>query len=405
MRDRAGKSAWILAWALAAGLCQGCAPVGSSDTPHDPPLEPVTRGRFVKQLLLTGELEAVRSISVKSPQTSLFQMRIQFMAEEGSIVEPGDPLLDFDNSSLAARVRDLETSILDAETRIVSKRNELASAMKDLEIRIAELEYEHGRAKLDASVDPQVVADKEYSERQLAFRKAAEELEEIHERVERTRDRGTAELDVLTIERDKLRADLLSAREDLDLLSIKAPTRGLVVYNHRQGTSLRFQEGDSCWPGQGILELPDLSEMQAVLWVNEVDAPALTTGTPLSMRLDSFPGRELGGRIEQIPSMAIKRRDDSKIALFRVVASLDETWVGEMKPGMSVLGTIVVAEQEGAPLVSRSAVRFDGEVHWLENWGAAAERIEPLDRTPTHYLISEDEFARLIGGQRKGEPS
>ena len=46
--------------------------------------------------LLRGELRAVRSIAVKAPETNIFQMRIQFMAEEGSQVEPGDPLLDFD---------------------------------------------------------------------------------------------------------------------------------------------------------------------------------------------------------------------------------------------------------------------------------------------------------------------
>ena len=40
------------------------------------------------------------------------------MAEEGTIVEAGDPLLDFDNSSLADQVRTLEIQILEAETRI-----------------------------------------------------------------------------------------------------------------------------------------------------------------------------------------------------------------------------------------------------------------------------------------------
>jgi multidrug efflux pump subunit AcrA (membrane-fusion protein) len=367
----------------------------------DAPSGPVARGEFRKALLLTGELQAVRSIAIKSPQTATFQMRIQFLAEEGTVVQEGDPLLDFDNSSLAAQVRDLETSILDAETQIVSKQNELASALKDLEIEIAEREYADGWAELEASVDPDVLSAKEFSERQLEATKARRELEETRQRIELTRNRGRSELDVLAINRDKLQADLISAQEDLDRLSIKAPARGLVVYERRQGTTLRFQEGDSCWPGQGVLRLPDLSEMQVVFYVNEVDAPLLELDTPVRIELDSFPGRELSGRISVIPSMAVKRDDDSKIAVFKVVASITETWVDEMKPGMSVLGTVVLDHRTDVPLVARSSVHLAGEDYLfrVEGKGGASiveEPIRPLARNETHYVVSEEDYDRLM---------
>jgi multidrug efflux pump subunit AcrA (membrane-fusion protein) len=359
----------------------------------------VDRGPFQRELLLTGELEAVRSVSIKSPQTRIFQMSIQFMAEEGTVVREGDPLLDFDNSALADQVRDLETRILDAETQIVAKRAELASALKDLEIEVAEKEYEEGRTRVEAEIDPSVVSREDYSERQLAHRKAARELAETHDRVRLTRDRGQAELDVLIIDRDKLRADLRAAQDGLDLLSIKAPAEGLVVYERRPQTTLRFQEGDSCWPGQAVLRLPDLSEMQVVFHVNEVDAPLLEVGMPVRITVDAFPGRELSGTIEQIPSMAVKRDEDSRVAVFNVVASLSETWVGEMKPGMSSLGRVVVERREDVPRVPRRLVRFDGTDYWVVPpvEDLAPRRIEPLARNARHYRISEDDYAALTG--------
>lgn len=356
----------------------------------------VARGGFDHDLLLTGELEAVRSIEIKAPQTAIFQMRIQFMAEEGSEVKPGDPLLSFDNSSLAAQVHDLETSILDAETQIVAKKNELASALKDLEIELAQKQYDHDRTGLEASVDPEVLSRKDHSERQLAYETAQRALEETRERIELTRSRGQAELDVLIINRDKLRKDLESARNGLDLLAIEAPAEGLVVYEKRDGTTLRYQEGDSCWPGQAILRLPDLSEMRVALDVNEVDMPLLEVGMPLRISLDAFPGRMLTGRIAQIPSMAVKRNEDSKIAVFKVLAVLSETWVGEMKPGMSVLARAGVQSLIDAPLVARNAVRFDGGTFRL----ADGTTITPLARNATHYLVSEEEYARLASRER-----
>jgi len=387
---------------LLAGLgASGCG--GATTTPNagDPAAEALTRGDFRRELLLTGELRAVNSISIKSPQTNIFQMRIEFMAEEGSFVEKGDPLLDFDNSALAEMVRDLESQIIDADTQIVTRRNALASALKDLEIELAEKQFEHDRAMLEISIDPDVLSRKEFGQRQFAYDKATRELEQTHEKVRLTRERGRADTDVLVINRDKLRKDLTIAQQGVDLLSIKAPADGLVIYERRQGTTLRYQEGDSCWPGQGIIRLPDLSAMQVEFNVNEVDAPLLAVKMKLHVSIDSFPGRELLGEIVEVPSMAVKRDETSKVAVFKVLADLSETWVGEMKPGMSTMGRVVVEERRNVPLVARSAVSFDGESYWLRAAGDGAaserERIEPIGRNETHYVLSEDEYARLTG--------
>jgi multidrug efflux pump subunit AcrA (membrane-fusion protein) len=397
-----GLCAHVAALAL-AGLAAACsAPHGAAARSEagPPPAGVVASGEFVRELLVTGELEAVRSIAIKAPQTQLFQMRIQFMAEEGTLVRQGEPLLSFDSAALVAQSVDLENAILDAETQIVAKRSELESAMKDLEIELAEKEYEHERTKLDASIDPEVVSRKVYSERQLAWASAARELDETKERIELTRQRGQAELDVLTINRDKLRKDMQSAQQGLSLLTTLAPADGLVVYEMRDGTTLRYQEGDSCWPGQGIMRLPDLSEMQASFLVNEVDAPLLKEGMPVTVALDAFPGRTLEAVIRKVPSMAIKRAEESKIAVFKVIASLAETWEGEMKPGMSVRGTVVTDRRQDVPLVARSAVRFDGTSYWLrpQDPEAPERKFEPIARNATHYLISREQVAALQEG-------
>jgi HlyD family secretion protein len=391
-----GALGWFLLAAAACASPQGAARIEGAP----PPAGVVASGEFVRELLLTGELEAVRSIAIKAPQTALFQMRIQFMAEEGSLVRQGEPLLSFDSSALVAQAVDLENSILDAETQIVAKRSELESAMKDLEIELAQKLYDHERTKLEAAVDPEVLSRKVHSERQLAWTTAARELEETRDRIELTRSKGQAELDVLTINRDKLKKDLLSAQQGLALLTIKAPADGLVVYEMRDGTTLRYQEGDSCWPGQGVMRLPDLSEMQVSFLVNEVDAPLLKEEMAVNVALDAFPGRALKAVIRKVPSMAIKRSEESKIAVFKVIASLDETWAGEMKPGMSVRGTVIVDRRQDVPMVARSAVRFDGTRYWLrpERPGDPEKPIEPLARNASHYLISREQLAALQEG-------
>ena len=380
--------------ALAAALT-GCGSSGPAPPVRDRPLleDSLEKGSFERELLLTGELRAVRSVVLSAPQTSVMQMRIQFMAEEGSFVEEGDPLLRFDDSGLASRVVDLEASILDAETRLVAQQADLESSLRDLEIELAEKRFNFRKAELDASVDEGILSRQEYSERRLALAKAQEELAETLERIAATRERGRADVDVLKIEKEKLEKDRESAVRDVDLLSIEAPAAGLVVYESRQRSTAKWQEGDSCWPGQTLMTLPDLSEMQVVFRVSEVDAPQLEPGMPVELSLDAFPGRRLEGIVNLVPSMAVKRREESRLSVFEVTCSLSETWQGEMKPGMSVLGRVIIDRRREATLLSRSAVRHDGERYWVltKRGGRLQEvEVEPLARNSTHYLLAED---------------
>ncbi len=389
---------------LAALLVPACAPqpAARAAAGGDAEAAAPVLGDFTRDLLLTGELEAVHSVAINSPQTSVFQMRIQFMAEEGSVVKAGDPLLDFDNSALADRVLDLETQILDAEMQVVGMRSEIESNLRDLEIQLAETEYAYEVARLEAAVEAGILSRKEHGERQLAFSRATRELADARARIVSTKEKGAADLDVLIIQRDKLRQDLASAQQDLSLLSIKAPSDGLVIYETRTRSTVRYQPGDSCWPGQTIIRLPDLSAMQVAFLVNEVDARHLQVGMQVVIAMDSFPDRPLTGTIEQIPSMAVLRGENSQVKVFKVISSLSETWPGEMKPGMSVQGRVVVERLDSVPMVPRHMVRFDGRDYWLRPGAAglargdAPRQVHPVARNATYYVLDQEADAAVV---------
>lgn len=401
---RRGGPWLVLLGAIAANWACSAPPAGLRQGRGGPEQAIVERGAFVEELHLTGELEAERAVAIKAPETSIFQMRIQYMAEEGALVQEGDPLLAFDDSGVASRVLDLETRILDAETRLVAKQAELESALKDLEIELAEKVHRAESSRLAASVPEGLLPAKVHAERRLAAEKAVEELAETRRRVAATRKRGEADVEVLRIERDKLKKDLLKAERDADVLAIESPAAGLVVYERRQGTTARYQAGDSCWPGQTVMRLPDLRTMRARFHVHEVDAPLLAVGTPVRVTVDSFPGRELDGVITHVPSMAVRRAEGSRIAVFEVVCSLSETWQGEMKPGMSVRGVVAVDERTDVPLVSRGRVVDGPEGPELELGGGDSPRrvrIHPVTRNATHYVLAEDEAQRIAALARE----
>jgi multidrug resistance efflux pump len=286
--------------------------------------------------------------------------------------------------------------------QVMSKRSEIESALRDLDIELAEKDYAYEVARIEAAVDAGILSRREHGERQLAFQRATRELSDTRARVASTREKGDADLDVLIIARDKLQQDLTSAQQDLALLSIKAPSAGLVIYEERTRSTARYQPGDSCWPGQTIIRIPDLSVMQVSFLVNEVDARHLEVGMPVAITMDSFPDRPLRGVITQIPSMAVIRGENSQVKVFKVVSSLSETWSGDMKPGMSVLGRVVVDRRDDVPMLARRVVRFDGRDYWLAAGAAggdpdsAPRKVHPVARNATYYVLDTEADAAIV---------
>jgi multidrug efflux pump subunit AcrA (membrane-fusion protein) len=366
-------------------------PILDPDKPPVPWGEPV-RGTFEDEILLSGELKAVRATTVVAPETSIFQMRIQYLPDEGVEVKAGDPLVDFDNSALADRALDLETQILDAKTQIAAKQAEIATALLDLELERTQTKHDSDRALVRVEVDPQILSRKDYAERKFDADKAALNLADVDKRIKETKARGQAELDVLIIDKEKLERDLQSVRKDLEVLSVKAPINGLVVYEYQDNSQTKWKEGDSVWPGQPVVNLPDLSEMQVVFEVSEVDVPRLAVGVPVELTVDSLPDRKLAGTIVEVPSMAVTRMQDSKVRIFRVRSSLSETLKGVMKPGMSVLGRIKMEDVPNALLVPRaSVVERDGRAFMLAKDAGKGKpgwrEIKPVARNARYYQV------------------
>src|SRR5262249_9957626 len=146
---------------------------------------------------------------------------------------------------------------------------------------------------------------REYQEAQLALEKSKTEYENHLNKIEQKKKEQSAELQVKTIERDKLKVQLEQARSDLNEMRITAPTSGMVLYNDHWNERRKVQIGDLIWGGFPIVLLPDLTEMEVLAQVNEVDGPKLSIGTRCEIKLDSYPDTVITGAVKEISQTAI----------------------------------------------------------------------------------------------------
>ena len=102
-----------------------------------------------------------------------------------------------------------------------------------------------------------------------------------------------------------------------------------------------MQEGDQPWPGQTIIDLPDLSTMLVKATVNEVDVSKLKVGQEVEIKLDAYPEPTFFGKVTKIGALAKAKSYDSKIRVFDVEVTVDDH-DDRLKPGMAAKVEIII---------------------------------------------------------------
>ncbi len=104
---------------------------------------------------------------------------------------------------------------------------------------------------------------------------------------------------------EQSRANLREARDRLAKTVILAPMTGRVV-------RLNVEEGETAIvgtmnnPGTVLLTVADLSEMEAVVEVDETDVPQIELGDSAVIEIDAFPDRTFSGRVTEIGHSSIQ---------------------------------------------------------------------------------------------------
>jgi HlyD family secretion protein len=325
------------------------------------PVVEVRRGSIKKSLLVDGELRAVRSQTVfgSTPE----DVKIVYLPPEGTLVKAGDRLVELDSATVLNKIKDNEEKIIAADNEIVRLRAQHEGALRDLEIALSKLWLTYEQAKITANIPAEVQARRDYQEAQLALEKAKTEYENQLSKIDQKKKEQNAELQVKIIDNDKLKVQLNRDKGYLDGMQIKAPADGMVIYcDHWNWNEKRkLQAGDMVWMGVPIVRLPDLTEMEVVAQVNEVDGPKLSIGSKAEIRLDTYPDTVITGSVKEISQTAVKASWMAKAKVFRVVISLDRTVMEIMKPGMSAQVSVIVSETAPQLLIPRAAVKFNGE--------------------------------------------
>ncbi len=317
------------------------------------PTTPVSVGEFEITLGANGSVDAKRAFMISTPR--IRGLQITWLAPEGSMVQEGDQIVKFDATSQKADLAEHESNLKIAEKSLERSRQELTIQEKQLSLALIQAERNYNEKKHEAPK----LAEEAQIELELAQLNSSAKLEQIRA------DVSKAELEV---QRAKDRVE--EARRELAQTTLTTPIPGMIVYLEIwKGSSMeKVQEGDSPWPGQGLINIPDLSEMVVNAAVSEVDASKVDSGQAVVVTLDAFPEARYNGEVISKGTLARRKEPGSKINVFDVeIAIMDKD--DRIKPGMSASCRIIMNRIPDVISVPLEAVfEKDGDVVvYLEN--------------------------------------
>jgi len=354
------------------------------------PTARVARGPFVVSITESGEVEATRSMTISSPRVGDWGSRpqITWLADEGSRAEQGDVIARFDPSGLEKHMIHTEAELEIKKASLTRAQASQAATAAELEAALRNTEASHELAKL-ALEQLQFEPDVRRREGELRFAQAENDLARSRAKIGSQRIIDAEERRRLELELDQARAELEKARQDRAALDVKAAAGGLIVYERNWNTGNKFQVGDTPWPGQAIIGLPDLSEVRVKTQVNEVDISKLAVGQEVRIRLDAFEGPVFPGTVSDVATLGRRKSEGSDVKVFEVNVLIDTT-ATILKPGMTASCEIVVSELEDTLTLPIDAVFREGEetlVHRAKGSGWDAIPVELGARSENHAVV------------------
>jgi HlyD family secretion protein len=348
-------------------------------TKLDIPTAEAHKGEFVINLIEKGELDAKRSVSVSTPRVET-NLLITKLIPEGTIVQKGDTIIEFDKLELQRNLVDYQANLKIAMANLLKAQSESELTKKQLQL---ELDQAGREAK-----------EKEF-EAPLLKQEAEKKLELAKLKYETNIKSMESDIQKLKIEVDKARYEVERVEGNISQLTITAPIPGLVVYLEywKGGQYGKVQEGESPWRGQGIINLPDLSVMLAKAKVHEVDIDKVKLGQLVNITLESYPETTFTGTVDKIAHLAARGIFDgnSDVNTFDIEILINGT-DERLKPGMSAKCEIIVQKIPNSIWVPIESV-FEKDnktvVYVIKGNGFRERQVKVGQRNDTNIMVTE----------------
>jgi HlyD family secretion protein len=316
-------------------------------------------GKFKVEITTTGELEALRSVQVFGPSDArrfrIGSFTIDKMVDEGTVVKQGDFICSLDKTELFGRLEDKRLELdqtraqyeqiqLDTSLNLRQERDNILNMeyiVREQELILEQSQYE----------PPAIIKQNQYN-----LEKAKRELEQGRERYRIKTLQERARMVEIGAKLREVQTEVDQMIEVLDKFVVKAPQDGMVIYVTNRGTKVREGSQISSW-NPVVATLPDLSTMQSITYVNEVDIRRVKIGQSVEIGLDAFPDKRYTGKVTKVANVG-QQRPNSDAKVFEVIIRVNES-DDLLRPSMTTSNAIIAEQLDNVLYIPLEAINVE----------------------------------------------
>lgn len=290
-------------------------------------------------LVLEGEIFAARKSQIAPPSIKdTWQLTLQMLAPEGSIIGPERPVAVFDGQTLMQQRSEKQGKLAESQKAIDKLNLEHAQAQRDQALAVAYAHSEAEKAARKASQPASLVGGIAYK-KLLLDKTATQQRVALAEALEQAqREARRAALAEQQLIAQQLSTDLADLDAAVAKLQVKPTLSGMVIHNAGFNGE-KFTTGSQVFVGFSVASVADMSSLQVNAWVPE----ALAEQVRIGQRAEVVVGngaRTLGGKVSALGSLFRSKSRSQPVIVRDVTVTLDEqpgaAADATLKPGAAV---------------------------------------------------------------------
>jgi HlyD family secretion protein len=283
---------------------------------------------LVSKVTANGKIQARRKVDLSA---LVMGQIVNLAVKEGDLVKRGELLLQIDQAQLAAQTAGREAGLEAMRSDLDAQRSTAEQAGRD---------FQRARQNFEGKI----LSEAEFQKAKASYDTARANLAATEQRLRETR------------------ANLTASRDSLSKTTVTSPLSGIVTF-------LPVKEGEVTVigtmnnPGTQLLTISDMSEVEAVMMVDETSVPDVKIGQKARLSVDAYPDRKFEGVVTEVGSSPIAKNDPDLLSLtqgseainFKVKIRVVEP-PPTIRPGFSVTAEITTGRKEGAAAIPIQAL-------------------------------------------------
>ncbi len=314
----------------------------------------------------TGELRAKNFTEITAPSElrniNIYQIKITNLIPEGTIVKEGDFVAELDKTEIMTKINEEQLNVNKKQSEFTQTQLDTTLTMRDARDELLNLKYAVEEKKLvkDQSIyEPPAVL----RQAEIDYEKALRNLEQKHENYKTKREQSVTKMQIVGSDLEKAKSKLMQLTSTMQQLTVKAPKSGMLIYSKDwDGKKRIVGTSINVWDPT-VANLPDLTTMESVTYVNEVDIQKIKMGQKVNIGLDAQPGKKLQGIVKSVASIG-EQKANSEAKVFEVVIevlSKDTT----LRPSMTTGNNIITSTVGSVISVPIEAIQNSGNTSFV----------------------------------------